>query len=116
VTGTGGAAGAVGTGTTAASTAAPADGVPHLPSPDSPPPGTSDEPVGTNPNPNVSYLKDLWHAIQNQEVDRGDLLLALTQRSFTSPVPGGTNSSDVVTADGSAPLLIPIPVEAPASE
>ena len=116
VTGTGGAAGAVGTGTTAASTAAPADGVPHLPSPDSPPPGTSDEPVGTNPNPNVSYLKDLWHAIQNQEVDRGDLLLALTQRSFTSPVPGGTNSSDVVTADGSAPLLIPIPAEAPASE
>jgi len=119
VTGTGGAAGlagAVGTGTTAAITTAPADGVPHLPSPDSPPPGTSDEPVGTDPNPNVSYLKDLWHAIQNKEVDRGDLMLALTQRSFTSPVPGGTNSSGVVTADGAAPVLIPIPAEAPAAE
>ncbi|MEJ6536504.1 MAG: transglycosylase family protein [Mycobacterium sp.] len=96
--------------------AAPADGVPHLPSPDSPPPGTSDEPVGPDSNPNVSYLKDLWHAIQNQEVDRGDLLLALTQRSFTSPLPSGTNSSGVVTADGSAPVLIPIPAEAPAAE
>jgi len=64
----------------------------------------------------VSYLKDLWHAIQNKEVDRGDLMLALTQRSFTSPVPGGTNSSGVVTADGAAPVLIPIPAEAPAAE
>jgi hypothetical protein len=77
--------------------AAPADGVPHLPSPDSPPPGTSAEPVGQDTNPNVSYLKDLWHAVQNQEIDRSDLLLALTQRSFTAPLPSGTNSSGVMT-------------------
>ena len=85
-----------GTSTTVAA-AAPANGVPHLPSPDSPPPGTSDEPVGQDPNPNVSYLKDLWHAVQNQEIDRSDLLLALTQRSFTAPLPSGTNSSGVMT-------------------
>ena len=77
--------------------AAPANGVPHLPSPDSPPPGTSDEPVGPDTNANVSYLKDLWHAVQNQEIDRSDLLLALTQRSFTAPLPSGTNSSGVMT-------------------
>ena len=131
VTGTGGAASATttltetgsATGTTAVAASAPANGVPHLPSPDSPPPGTSDEPLGQDPNPNVSYLKDLWHAIQNQEVDRSDLLLALTQRSFTSPVPSGTNSSGVVTdgsssvvADGSDPVLIPVPTSAPADE
>jgi len=85
-----------GTSTTVAA-AAPANGVPHLPSPDSPPPGTSDEPVGQDTNPNVSYLKDLWHAVQNQEIDRSDLLLALTQRSFTAPLPSGTNSSGVVS-------------------
>jgi hypothetical protein len=124
VTGTGGAAatgttatgGAAAIGTTEVVAAAPANGVPHLPSPDSPPPGTSDEPVGADTNPNVSYLKDLWHAIQNKEVDRSDLLLALTQRSLTSPLPSGTNSSGVITADGSAPVLIPIPADTPAAE
>ncbi|MDA0251869.1 MAG: transglycosylase, partial [Actinobacteria bacterium] len=63
-------------------------GVPHLPSPDSPPPGTSNEPVGPPTNPNVSYLKDLWQALKNDEIDRNDLLVALAQRSFTSPIPG----------------------------
>jgi hypothetical protein len=97
---------------TTVTVAAPADGVQHLPSPDSLPPGTSDEPVGPQTNPNVSYLKDLWHAIQNDEVDRSDLLLALSQRSLTSPVPGGTNSSAVM-ADGSAPALTPVDGSAP---
>lgn len=68
-------------------------GVPHLPSPDNPPPGTSDEPIGPASNPNVSYLKELWGALKNQEIDRNDLLVALAQRSFTAPVPG-----DAVTA------------------
>jgi hypothetical protein len=92
---------------TTVTVAAPADGVQHLPSPENLPPGTSDEPVGPQTNPNVSYLKDLWQAIQNDEVDRTDLLLALSQRSLTSPVPGGTNSSAVM-ADGSAPVLTPV--------
>jgi hypothetical protein len=62
------------------------DGVQHLPSPQAPPPGTSTDP-GQAGNPNVSYLKELWHAVQNQQIDRNDLLLALAQRSFTSPIP-----------------------------
>jgi hypothetical protein len=101
-------------GTTAVTAAAPANGVPHLPSPDSPPPGTSDEPVGPDTNPNVSYLKDLWHAVQNQEIDRSDLLLALTQRSFTAPLPSGTNSSGVMTdpsvsSSTGAASAVPVP-------
>jgi hypothetical protein len=104
-------------GTTAVTAAAPANGVPHLPSPDSPPPGTSDEPVGPDTNPNVSYLKDLWHAVQNQEIDRSDLLLALTQRSFTAPLPSGTNSSGVMTdpsvsAPTGAASTVPVPAGA----
>ena len=62
------------------------EGVQHLPSPQAPPPGTSTDP-GQATNPNVSYLKELWHALQNQEIDKNDLLLALAQRSFTSPIP-----------------------------
>jgi hypothetical protein len=93
-------------------TAAPADGAQHLPSPDSPPPGTSSTPVGPETNPNVTYLKDLWNAFQNKEVDRNDLLLALTQRSLTGPLPGGSIPTAVV-ADGSAagmtPVLTPVP-------
>ena len=72
---------------TVASDQLPAD-VPHLPSPDNPPPGTSNEPVGPSSNPNVSYLKDLWQALKDDEIDRNDLLIALSQRSFTSPIPG----------------------------
>ncbi len=64
-----------------------ADGVQHLPSPDSPPPGTSSTDPGQAGSPNVSYLKDLWHAWQNQDIDRNDLLLALAQRSFTTTIP-----------------------------
>ena len=63
------------------------EGVPHLPSPENPPPGTSTDP-GQAGNANVSYIKELWHALQDEEIDRNDLLLALAQRSFTAPVPG----------------------------
>lgn len=73
-------------GTVVAAAPAP-EGVPHLPSPDNPPPGTSTDP-GQAGNPNVSYIKELWQALKNQEIDRNDLLLALAQRSFTAPVPG----------------------------
>ncbi len=73
-----------------------AAGVPHLPSPDNPPPGTSTEPVGPS-NPNVSYLKEVWRALQNKQIDREDLLLALAQRSFTGQIP----------VDGAAPAPIP---------
>jgi hypothetical protein len=83
---------------------APADGVSHLPSPDSPPPGTSTDPGAPGGNPNVSYLKDLWNAWKNDDIDREELLLALAQRSFTGPVP----------TDGPAQAQAPAPAPAPA--
>ena len=95
----------------------PAD-VQHLPSPDSPPPGTTTDPSGAA-NPNVSYMKELWHAVQNQEIDRNDLLLALAQRSFTGPMPADAapGAAPVVGAtpvDAPAPVDNPTPVDAPA--
>ncbi len=66
------------------------DGMPHLVSPENLPPGTTVDPklVGAA-SPNVTYLKDIWHAIQTQEISGTDALLALTQRPLTSTGPAG---------------------------
>ena len=99
-------------GTTAVAAGAPGaiqlpEGVQHLSSPDNPPPGTtSDEPVGPQSGPNVTYLKELWHAIQTQQVSKGDALLALTQRPLDTPVTNDP-SMGTVPGDASAPLLVP---------
>ena len=69
--------------------------VQHLPSPQNLPPGTSDEPVGPATNANVGYLKELWHAVQNQEIDRNDLLLALASRSLNTPTQSDANPAPV---------------------
>ena len=61
----------------------PADGVPHLPSPDNLPPGTTQAaPEG----PNVSYLRYLWQAVHTPGVTMSDALLLIAQR------PLGANS------------------------
>ncbi len=60
--------------------------VPHLSSPDNPNPGTTtDRAAVPGESPNVSYLKEIWHAIQTQDVSGKDALLALTQRPLTTP-------------------------------
>ncbi|BBY57745.1 transglycosylase family protein [Mycolicibacterium sarraceniae] len=95
--------------------AQPPDGIPHLTSPDNLPPGTSDAPEGPRDGPNVTYLKELWHAVQTQQVSRGDALLALTQRPLNTPV---TNDPSMGTppADPNAPLPAPgAPAPAPAA-
>ncbi|MEZ0342041.1 transglycosylase family protein [Mycobacterium sp. pV006] len=64
--------------------------VPHLASPDNLPPGTTISPADIpNESPNVTYLREIWHAIQTQEISGRDALLALTQRPLTTPDPGG---------------------------
>jgi hypothetical protein len=55
----------------------PADGVPHLPSPDNLPPGTTQAaPEG----PNTSYLRYLWQAVHTPGVTLSDALLLIAQR------------------------------------
>ncbi|MGZ5394814.1 MAG: transglycosylase family protein, partial [Mycobacterium sp.] len=67
--------------------------VPHLSSPDNLNSGTTtDRAAVTDSSPNVSYLKEIWHAIQTQDVTGKDALLALTQRPLTTPdVRGGAS-------------------------
>ena len=72
----------------AAPLAAPAEGTPHLPSPDNLPPGTTETPIGPEGR-RMSYLRDLWHAVQTQEVSGGDAILLLTQRPMD---PGATSN------------------------
>jgi hypothetical protein len=75
----------------AAEPAAAPEGVPHLSSLENLPPGTTDTPLDADQPRGLTYLKDLWHAVQTQEVSGRDALLLLTQRPLdpnAAPPPG----------------------------
>ena len=93
----------------------PPDGIPHLASPDALPPGaTMDPSVVGNESPNVSYLKDLWHAVQNQEISGGEaLLLGLAQRGMDTPYPEQAPGPNVPVSPAD-PALAPPPPPPPA--
>lgn len=101
--------------------APPAEGVPHLLSLENLPPGTSEAPVAPS-QPRLTYLKDLWHAMQTQEVSGSDALLLLTQRPMTANAtpPAGMPASPqaplpAAPPSGADPLAAPLPApEAPA--
>lgn len=92
--------------------------VPHLPSPENLPPGASEVPVGPSQGHGLSYLRELWHAVQTQEVSGSGALLLLTQRPMnpdTAPpvgVPAGPAGAmpvtDMPVAPGSA---VPVQTE-----
>jgi resuscitation-promoting factor RpfA len=86
-------------------------GVPHLASPDNLPPGyTADPSQLPQEGPNVSYLRELWHAIQTQNISGKDALLGLTQRSMTTPVPasiGGPPGPGAPSPDAPPPGPVP---------
>jgi hypothetical protein len=74
--------------------------IPHLASPENLPTGTTlDESTLPAQSANVTYLKELWHAIQTQDITGKDALLALTQRPMSTPEPGSEN----LNAPGVAP-------------
>jgi hypothetical protein len=73
---------------------APADGVPHLPSPDNLPPGTTQAaPEG----PNMSYLRYLWQAVHTPGVTMSDALILIAQRPLDAKAP--TQSATPAPAD-----------------
>ncbi len=70
----------------------PPEGIPHLASPDNLPTGsTMDASSLPTQGPNVTYLHELWHAIQTQDITGKDALLALTQRPLTTPAQENVN-------------------------
>jgi resuscitation-promoting factor RpfA len=108
----------------AADAATPAEGVPHLVSPENLPPGTSITPVGPHQSNGGSYLRELWHAVQTQEVSGKDALLLLTQRPLNAnatPPPGlAANPQPMPAATPPPPgdplqqAAAPVPPAAPA--
>ena len=92
-----------------------AEGVPHLVSPENLPPGTSITPAQTQTR--LNYVRDLWHAMQTQEVSGSDALLLLTQRPLSaSPSTGlaaGPQAPLPVAALPDAPLPVAAPPDAP---
>jgi hypothetical protein len=100
--------------------AAPPAEVPHLMSPENLPPGTSDVPVEPPQSRGTSYLRDLLHAYQTQEIDGKGALLLLTQRPLdanamptngmpTGPqAPPGTPAGDPLAPAPDAPPPGPV--------
>ncbi len=89
------------------------DGVPHLASPDSLPPGATLDPGDTaTESPNVSYLKDLWQAVQSHDISGKEaLIMGLSQRGMDTPYPQQAPGPNVPITPG-APTAPPAP-EAP---
>jgi resuscitation-promoting factor RpfA len=95
----------------AADPALPPEAVPHLPSPEYLPPGTVDDPVEPS-QPRLTYLRELWHAIQTQEVSGSDALLLLTQRPLdanAAPPPGVAPGPQPPLPPAPPPLAPPMP-------
>jgi hypothetical protein len=100
------------------------DGVPHLPSPDNLPPGTTEQPTDAPQGHGLSYLRDLWHAVQTQDVSGSGALLLLTQRPMdanaTPPMGMSSSPQSATPPDAGAPVLpldpaAPAPVAPPAN-
>jgi hypothetical protein len=93
----------------------PPDGVQHLSSPENLPPGTTDAP---DPEEGKgSYLRDLWHAYQTQEISGRDALLLLSQRPMDpsgAPPAGMPANPTPPLAPGTAPAPAPAPEPEPA--
>ncbi len=97
---------------TAADPATPPDGVPHLSSPENLPPGTTDVPPDGGQPRTLGYLRDLWHAVQTQDVSGRDALLLLTQRPMNpnaAPPPGMPANPTPPLSPEPAPPLPPEP-------
>jgi resuscitation-promoting factor RpfA len=94
------------------------DGMPHLPSPDSLPPGSTMDPNAVpDDNPNVSYLKDLWQAVQDHDISGKEaLIMGLSQRGLDTPYPDQPPGPHVpvTPAPPADPAAAPGPVPAPA--
>jgi resuscitation-promoting factor RpfA len=86
-----------------AQTVAQSEGVSHLPSPESLPPGTTQTPPQRR---TLGYLRDIWQAVRTEDVTMGDALLLLAQRPMDSVAPG--------TAPQQRPMTVPPPAEDPA--
>ncbi len=90
--------------------------VPHLLTPDNLPPGTTVDPTQLpQQGRNLTYLKELWHAIQTQDVSLNDAILGLAQRPLNpnAAPPAGLAPGPQPAAPAPAPLPPPAPAPVP---
>lgn len=93
--------------------ATPPNGIPHLASPDALPPGSTMVPQDAD-SPNVSYLKDLWQAVQNHEISGKEaLIMGMAQRGMNTPIPGQAPGPNVPITPGAPALAPPAPADLP---
>jgi hypothetical protein len=92
----------------------PPDGMPHLASPNALPPGSTMDPGATaDDSPDVSYLKDLWQAVQNHEISGKEaLIMGVAQRGMNTPIPDQAPGPNVPITPGD-PALAPPPPASP---
>jgi hypothetical protein len=63
-----------------------------------------------NDSPNVSYLKDLWQAVQNHEISGKDaLLMGIAQRGMDTPIPAQAPGPNVPSSPVDPALAPPPP-------
>ncbi len=94
----------------------PPEGVSHLPSPDSLPPGTTQE---APQHPKLEYLRDVWNALRSEDVSASDALLLLAQRPVDNSRLAESVPTNQVAPVAPPPAEVPVPaqasVEAPAA-
>ncbi|MUL48931.1 hypothetical protein FZI85_04915 [Mycobacterium sp. CBMA293] len=83
--------------------------VPHLSSPNNLPPYTTSTPDGSQDPDQLSYLKDVWHAVQNHEISPKEALVFLAQR----PMDADATPPDGMPAGPQVPVAGPPPPAAP---
>ncbi|MDR3661217.1 MAG: hypothetical protein P4L86_12650 [Mycobacterium sp.] len=96
--------------------------VPHLSSPDNLPPYTTSTPDGSQDPDQLSYLRDVWHAVQDHEVTPKQALVLLAQRPMDAGAqpPGGMSAGPQAPPPGpsapepAAPAPLPVPDVPPA--
>lgn len=75
----------------AAPSVTPADGAQHLPSPDSLPPGTTQQ---APEHSKLNFLRDIWHAVKSGDVKPTDALLLLGTRPVNPDQLAGSKPSN----------------------
>ncbi len=81
--------------------------VPHLSSPENLPPYTTSTPDGSQDPDQLSYLKDVWHAVQNREISPKEALVLLAQR------PMDANAAPPAGMPAGPQALVPVQPPAP---
>jgi len=94
----------------AAAEITPQDGVQHLPSPDSLPPGTTQQ---APDHPNVGFLRDIWQALRSGEVSGTDAIMLLGTRPLSAQNLADSTPSNQVGPSAPPPAEVPAP---PAAE